>query len=1072
MVKVFLLYTDVPTTIKMKKITNQNLKDRYFPNNLLNNSDYVNTNKSSSKLCEVTFQLIFKEIFKHKFFGNKNVSSKNLEILLMYKAVACAKKNLRVYKNIDVLTLVNMCIKQFDYFYKNNIKVKDIYDLKSKVGSNLLKSKLNDIALLFKLHNSILNKSRIKSKDKYLLSLRYLKSNNIFKNFVIALDDTEHFNRSEISLFKVVLKQSRNLHVILNQNDSLEFKADPSFTDILDFAKKERINIKYTNNINNLSSKMLCYKMTSLHNELEFICQTIKKYILREEYKEDDIIIFIKDVSTYSSYLKLYLKDYGINYSCWTKEKVLADSRLIKTILSLFKIISKEEIITEYILDYLKNGLTNISKEDIYDIEYYVKKYGASSKEWLNGFKRLKNTNKDNNFLERINKTREEIIVPILVFKKEINKSSDIRAYIYAIHNFIENSGVNKNLKSLILKLKDEEFRGLVKRQISTFLQIMEDMIISLNDTHITQYEFLSLFSLLVKLDNTGEKYDDFLNSVKVVSIDDIKKLKDSFKVAFILGATDEFFPKIPNKLSDFFNNSEITCMKNLGYNLNEDIETKIQIENLKLKKIFNLVKEKIYITYPQFNLNGEVLRPAWFIKDAKFVDDFYKTEDILSAKSVYKLYSRNIKGEIKLNDAFIRILNNDSEYKNTINVLKNYKPLAYYSLKKPEALACLLCKDDKTNINTITLSPSQIESYYSCAFKFLCRYVLNLDLLDLETFDSLKYGSLIHYVLENIFKKYYSEEILNFNEDKLENIVLKIVNDYVSNSLSYLNLGTKRLENLIKRAIRVLIFSIRHIAKGLINSDFVAKFFELKIGKDIKPLTVKIDDLRLVNIIGKIDRLDIFKVPNKETSYFRIIDYKTGKKEFKLLDLLYGINIQMLIYAICILENKKFLDIENIKFSGALYMPVRGKVVISNRKNSYSDEYICLEKQKKFRMNGIILKNLTVAKAMEKDINGIYIPVVLKNDELKGNENNLLSEDQVNLVFKYVEYLIKNAAKKIYESDFTPNPLKGDIYDSCEYCEYRSICGIDYKEELEVDIKNKDIDEIYNEISNKLFFN
>ena len=102
--------------------------------------------------------------------------------------------------------------------------------------------------------------------------------------------------------------------------------------------------------------------------------------------------------------------------------------------------------------------------------------------------------------------------------------------------------------------------------------------------------------------------------------IDDIKKLKDSFKVAFILGATDEFFPKIPNKLSDFFNNSEITCMKNLGYNLNEDIETKIQIENLKLKKIFNLVKEKIYITYPQFSLNGEVLRPAWFIKDAKFV--------------------------------------------------------------------------------------------------------------------------------------------------------------------------------------------------------------------------------------------------------------------------------------------------------------------------------------------------------------------------------------------------------------------------------------------------------------------
>ena len=41
------------------------------------------------------------------------------------------------------------------------------------------------------------------------------------------------------------------------------------------------------------------------------------------------------------------------------------------------------------------------------------------------------------------------------------------------------------------------------------------------------------------------------------------------------------------------------------------------------------------------------------------------------------------------------------------------------------------------------------------------------------------------------------------------------------------------------------------------------------------------------VEVEGKIDRVDIMKKGSE--NYVRVIDYKTGAKEFKLSDILYG---------------------------------------------------------------------------------------------------------------------------------------------------------------------------------------
>ena len=70
----------------------------------------------------------------------------------------------------------------------------------------------------------------------------------------------------------------------------------------------------------------------------------------------------------------------------------------------------------------------------------------------------------------------------------------------------------------------------------------------------------------------------------------------------------------------------------------------------------------------------------------------------------------------------------------------------------------------------------------------------------------------------------------------------------------------------------------------------------------------------------GKIDRVDLFREDGQ--LYVRVIDYKTGKKEFRLSDLLCGLNMQMLLYLAALAENGEERYGAPLLPAGVLYMP------------------------------------------------------------------------------------------------------------------------------------------------------
>ena len=69
------------------------------------------------------------------------------------------------------------------------------------------------------------------------------------------------------------------------------------------------------------------------------------------------------------------------------------------------------------------------------------------------------------------------------------------------------------------------------------------------------------------------------------------------------------------------------------------------------------------------------------------------------------------------------------------------------------------------------------------------------------------------------------------------------------------------------------------------------------------------------VTVTGSIDRVDLYTAADGRR-YVRVIDYKTGRKKFHLRDVLWGLNMQMLVYLAALVEEGDALP------AGVLYMP------------------------------------------------------------------------------------------------------------------------------------------------------
>ena len=205
----------------------------------------------------------------------------------------------------------------------------------------------------------------------------------------------------------------------------------------------------------------------------------------------------------------------------------------------------------------------------------------------------------------------------------------------------------------------------------------------------------------------------------------------------------------------------------------------------------------------------------------------------------------------------------------------------------------------------------------------------------------------------------------------------------------------------------------------------------------------------QFMNLTGKIDRMDICEKSGKK--YLRVIDYKSGKKDFDLGKLFYGLQIQLAVY---MSEGMKEVgaDGANTDFTGMYYYNIDDPVIDGKPSDDGAEDKIRME----LRLKGPSLDGGLMLRMHDELIaeeNGDLPPASYRSSVITAERTSkgelsrntkVFNEEQFEKIGKYVELKMNTEANAILAGEIDINPYEDGNTGACSYCPYKGVCGFD----------------------------
>lgn len=283
-----------------------------------------------------------------------------------------------------------------------------------------------------------------------------------------------------------------------------------------------------------------------------------------------------------------------------------------------------------------------------------------------------------------------------------------------------------------------------------------------------------------------------------------------------------------------------------------------------------------------------------------------------------------------------------------------------------------------------LRLSASRIDKFASCRFAYFMQYALKAKPREPAGFTAPEMGTFMHRILEQVSREAASMGgYKSVDDETVTRLCDKYIDEYITRELNDFRDKSKRFEYLFRRLTGSVHRIVLDLADELRRSDFQPLSFELDFADtpQLPPLELGEGEDKLV-LTGIADRVDGWLHDGK--LYLRVVDYKTGRKKFDLSDVLYGMNLQMLLYLFSLGENGKLLYGEEIVPAGVLYVPARDGVISED--GDISDAELEKKRSKGLRRSGLVLSDPEVIRAMEHADTPKYIPVDFKKNGPAGD--------------------------------------------------------------------------------------
>ena len=333
-------------------------------------------------------------------------------------------------------------------------------------------------------------------------------------------------------------------------------------------------------------------------------------------------------------------------------------------------------------------------------------------------------------------------------------------------------------------------------------------------------------------------------------------------------------------------------------------------------------------------------------------------------------------------------------------------------------------------------LSASQVDRLADCRFSYFLNYGLRLKERKSATVDPAEFGSFVHTVLENTGREV--KALGGFQEVTLEqtlDISAKYARQYAQERFS--ELDSQRISYLFSRNGQELEMVVQELWQELQASRFQPVDFEVGFGKDCKMLPVEISGHQMQALLrGYVDRVDAWQENGQ--NYFRVVDYKTGRKDFDYCDVFNGLGLQMLLYLFALEDGGEEILGKFPVPAGVQYFPARVPLISAD--GVLSDEEALILREKSWKRKGLLLSDEDVLMAMEPEEKPKRLGYTRNKDGAISGD--IASREQLKLLKDYIFCLLGNMVDEIASGAVDPNPYtRGSSHNACTYCPYGEVC-------------------------------
>ena len=774
-----------------------------------------------------------------------------------------------------------------------------------------------------------------------------------------------------------------------------------------------------------------------------------------------DIAVVIGDLEGYASYVET---EFGqLEIPCFLdRTRGIVLNPMIEYIKSALQLYIKD-FSYDTVFHFLRSGMSDISREEIDELENYVIRTGARGyRTYSRLFTRRTEELQENaegseqaeeKTMERLNRIRQQFMdaVEILHMGSQ-EKAGD---YVSHLYDFLEQNQVQQKLLNYQQQFEKEGDLSRAREYAQIYRLVMDllDQVYELlGEEEISRQEFADILEA-----GFGEiTVGTIPQNVDRIVVGDMERTRlKQVKVLFFLGVNDGNIPKNASK-GGIISDMDREFLIESGTEMAPSPRQQMYIQRLYLYLNMTKPSEQLYLSYAKVNSEGKGIRPSYLIDTVRKLFPAMSVEYPQNRSRLEQIEGRQ-EGARYLAEELREYVEGTLPEEERQDFYLMYRAYEADAAGRDLLTRAAFRRYRESGLSRIVAralygqqlenSVSRLETYAACACRHFLQYGLSLQEREEFGFEASDMGTVYHAVLENFAGKLAESNLTwwDFTEDFAAKAVKESVEAYAAIYGETVLYSSARNEYDITRMSRILTRTVLTLQKHLKQGSFQPDDYELsfRFAEDLDSIHVDLSEDEKMHLQGRIDRIDVAE--DAEHVYVKVIDYKSGNRKFDLAALYYGLQLQLVVYmnAAMEMESRKHPDKEIVP-AALLYYHIDDPTI--ETPVELTDEQINEQILAKLRMNGVVNSDPRVVERLDRYMQdkSVVIPVEKKKDGSFSARSGVLSREEMQLISSYVDAKIRSIGREILDGKIAANPYEKGNEEACTYCAYKKVCGFD----------------------------